>query len=94
MDMEKMFKGADKQLWKMIEKQFNEDLLYNRIVHYYIDKKNYSKGTANEIAQSVVIREKLRRTCKNPDCNHLLNAHIRNSSTCLKLECMCSHFVK
>ena len=78
----------------MLERQFNEDLLYNRIVHYYIDKKNYSKNSANSIAQSVVKRERLRRTCKNSDCHHLSNDHIRNSETCLKIGCNCTNFVK
>ena len=27
----------------MLEKQFNPDILYNKIVHYYIDKKNTQK---------------------------------------------------
>ena len=30
----------------MLEKQFNPDLLYNRVVHFYMDKKGYSKDTA------------------------------------------------
>jgi len=41
----------------MLEKQFNPDLLYNRIVHFYIDKKGYSKDQANAIAQKVVQKE-------------------------------------
>ena len=48
----------------LLEKQFNPDLLYNRIVHYYIDKKGYSKDKANRIAQLVVQKEAQRRICK------------------------------
>jgi len=48
----------------LLEKQFNPDLLYNRIVHYYIDKKGFSKDKANAIAQSVVQKEAQRRICK------------------------------
>ena len=32
-------------------------MLYNRVVHFYIDKKGFSKDKANEIAQSVVQKE-------------------------------------
>ena len=48
----------------MLEKQFNPDLLYNSIVHFYIDKKGYSKDQANAIAQKVVQKEAQRRICK------------------------------
>ena len=54
----------------MIEKEFDADQLYNRIVHYYIDKKGYSKEQANSIAQGVIRRETRRRICANPDCGH------------------------
>ena len=49
----------------MLEKQFNPDVLYNRVVHFYIDKKGYSKEQANSIAQLVVQKEAQRRICKN-----------------------------
>lgn len=78
----------------MIEREFNQDLLYNRVVHYYIDKKKYSKNKANQIAQAVVNRELQRRTCKNESCHHSLDDHIRNSETCLVINCTCSKFVK
>jgi len=65
----------------LIEKQFNPDLLYNRVVHYYIDKKKYSKDKANAIAQTVVKREQERKLCKNANCRHSLDDHIRNSDT-------------
>ena len=78
----------------MIEKEFNIDKLYNTIVHYYIDKKSFSKNDANSIAQSVIKREKERRMCKNPHCHHFLESHIRNSETCLVLECDCIEFRK
>ncbi len=79
---------------KLIEKQFNPDLLYNKVVHYYIDKKKYSREKANEIAQAVIKREAERRMCKNTECAHSLDDHIRNSGTCLVLNCDCSKFVK
>ena len=49
----------------MIEKSFDPDLLYNKIVHYYVDKKNFSKEQANAIAQNIINREIERRKCKN-----------------------------
>ena len=78
----------------MLEKQFNPDLLYNRIVHYYIDKKGYSKERANKIAQKVLEKEAVRRICKNPNCKHFSHDHIRNSETCLTLNCKCTKFTK
>lgn len=78
----------------MIEKSFNSEKLYNRVVHYYIDKKGYPKEKANSIAQAVVKREQQRRTCKNSQCKHSLDDHIRNSDTCLVLNCSCIKFVK
>ena len=51
----------------MLEKQFDANALYNRIVHYYMDKKGFTKDKANSIAQSVVRRESERRVCKNKD---------------------------
>lgn len=78
----------------MIEKSFNSEKLYNRVVHYYIDKKGYTKDKANSIAQAVVQREQQRRTCKNPQCKHSLDDHIRNSDTCLVLNCSCLKFIK
>ncbi|KAG2473717.1 MAG: hypothetical protein NPMRTH4_1010004 [Nitrosopumilales archaeon] len=68
--------------------------MYNRVVHYYIDKKNYSREKANAIAQAVVKREMERQLCKNINCRHSLDDHIRNSETCLVLNCSCSKFLK
>jgi hypothetical protein len=79
---------------KLIEKEFNPDLLYNKVVHYYIDKKKYSREKANEIAQAVIKREAERRMCKNTECRHSFDDHIRNSGTCLVLNCNCSKFIK
>ncbi len=76
----------------MLEKQFNPDLLYNRIVHYYMDKKKYSKERANSIAQAIVTREAQRRICKNKDCGHFSHDHMRNSETCLVSDCDCRKF--
>jgi hypothetical protein len=76
----------------MLEKQFNPDLLYNQIVHYYMDKKGYSKDKANSIAQAVVTREAQRRICKNEECKHFSHDHIRNSEICLAVNCNCRKF--
>jgi len=78
----------------MIEKEFNSEMLYNKIVHYYIDKKRYSIEKANTIAQNVIKREIARRVCKNFKCKHSKDSHIRNSDTCLVLYCDCIHFEK
>ena len=78
---------------KLIEKIFDSDLLYNKIVHYYVDKKKYSKEKANVIAQNVIKREISRRKCKNFHCGHLLSDHIRNAETCLVLNCNCTKFI-
>ena len=76
----------------MLEKEFSQDVLYNKIVHYYIDKKGYDKGKANAIAQSVVQREIRKRTCRTPGCGHLSHDHIRNTGTCLVSDCACRSF--
>jgi hypothetical protein len=78
----------------MIEKEFNSEMLYNKIVHYYIDKKGYSKEKANSIAQGVIKREIERRICKNLKCKHSMDDHIRNAETCLILNCDCVKFSK
>ncbi|MDX1533940.1 MAG: hypothetical protein R3230_07035 [Nitrosopumilaceae archaeon] len=78
----------------MIEKEFNSELLYNKIVHFYIDKKGYTKEQANEIAQRVIRREIQRRVCKNFKCKHTMDDHIRNEGTCLVLNCDCRKFEK
>lgn len=76
----------------MLEKQFKPDLLYNKVVHYYMDKKGYSKEQANQIAQSVVEREAQRRICKNEKCKHFSHDHVRNLETCLVEKCECDKF--
>ena len=53
-----------------------------------------SKDKANTIAQAVVKREQERKLCKNAKCRHSLDDHIRNSGTCLILNCNCSEFLK
>ena len=78
---------------KMMSHQFDPNELYNRVVHYYVDKKGYSKDQANKIAQKVLEREKLRRKCKNVNCGHAVDDHIRNSKTCLVVDCDCREFV-
>lgn len=78
----------------MLEKQFKPDLLYNKVVHFYMDKKGYSKEQANAIAQAVVLREAQRRICKNKNCKHFSHDHMRNAETCLVSDCDCRKFVK
>jgi hypothetical protein len=78
----------------MLEKQFNPNFLYNGIVHFYIDKKGYSKEKANSIAQIVVKKETQRRICKNELCKHFSHNHIRNGETCLVVDCKCIEFTK
>ena len=78
----------------MLEKQFSPDVLYNRVVHFYIDKKGYTKDQANEIAQKVVQKESQRRICKNEKCKHFSHDHIRNTETCLAADCECTQFTK
>ena len=77
----------------MLEKQFNPDLLYNKVVHFYMDKKGYAKDQANAIAQAVVTREAQRRICKNEKCKHFSHDHIRNAETCLVSDCDCRRFL-
>lgn len=72
---------------------FDPNELYNRVVHYYIDKKGYTKEKANQIAQRVVLRETTRRTCKNAKCQHSMDDHIRTKETCLVVDCDCREFV-
>ena len=69
-------------------------MLYNRVVHFYIDKKGFSKDKANEIAQTVVQKEATRRICKNKKCKHFSHDHIRNVETCLVDNCECNEFTK
>ncbi|MCY4492188.1 MAG: hypothetical protein OXC46_12120 [Thaumarchaeota archaeon] len=78
----------------MLEKQFDANALYNRIVHYYMDKKGFTKDKANSIAQTVVLREAKRKMCKNKDCGHFLHDHMRNSETCLVSDCVCGRFTR
>ena len=80
-------------MMNMMSHKFDPNELYNRVVHYYIDKKGYSKEQANQIAQSVVEREKTRRKCKNVKCGHSVDDHIRTRETCLVLDCDCRQFV-
>ncbi|MDX1596126.1 MAG: hypothetical protein R3327_04225 [Nitrosopumilaceae archaeon] len=78
----------------MLEKQFKPDMLYNKVVHFYMDKKGYSKKEANAIAQAVVTREAQRRICKNENCKHFSHDHMRNNATCLVSDCDCRKFIK
>ena len=77
----------------MVEKSFDPEILYTKIVHYYVDK-GHTKEQANNIAQAIIRRETKRRICKNVNCKHSSNEHIRQSQTCLVLDCSCTSFVK
>ena len=76
----------------MLEKRFDINKLYGRIVRYYLDKKHYTKEAANQIAQKVVQREIRQRTCANSGCGHLLHDHLRNYESCLVSRCGCERF--
>jgi predicted RNA-binding Zn ribbon-like protein len=78
----------------MIEKNFDFNKLYGRIVKYYLEQKHYTKEKANFIAQKVVLKEKRVRTCQNTGCGHLLYDHLRNYESCLIDKCGCRKFVK
>ena len=76
----------------MLEKEFNPDMLYSRIVHHYMDKKGYDKTRANAIAQNVVQREAQKRICRTKGCGHFSHDHIRNTEACLVTNCTCRGF--
>ena len=84
---------GNRRKW-LLEKQFNPNFVYNGIVHFYMDKKGYSKKKANEIAQAIVKREIQRRICKNESCKHFSYDHIRNEEVCLVADCRCREFTK
>ena len=77
----------------MLEKQFNPNFPYNGIVHFYIDKKWYSKEKENPIAQIKIKKETRRSISKNELCNHFSHKHIRNGKICL-VDCKCIEFTK
>ena len=64
-----------------LKKPFNPDVLYNHIVHYYIDKKGVTKEDANKIAQNVISKELQRHICQDTRCKHLSSDHIRKHDT-------------
>ena len=68
------------------------DKLWSQIVHYYIDKKGYTKEDANKIAQRINIRERNRKICNNNSCNHLVDEHINKKDQCLITTCNCKKF--
>ena len=78
----------------MLKKQFNPNLVYNGIVHFYIDKRGYSKIKANGIAQAILKKEIEKRICKNNSCKHFSYDHIRNGDVCLVVNCKCIEFSK
>ena len=69
------------------------DKIWNQVVHYYIDKKGYSKEDANKIAQRIVTREISRKICQNVSCNHLVDEHIGKKGNCLISTCICKEFL-
>ncbi len=68
------------------------DKLWSEIVHYYIDKKGYSKEDANKIAQRIITREQNRKICNNDYCRHLIDQHINKKDQCLISTCNCKKF--
>ena len=84
---------GNRRKW-LLEKQFNPNFVYNGIVHFYMDKKGYSKEKSNEIAQAIVKREIQRRVCKNELCKHFSYDHIRNGEVCLVADCRCREFTR
>ena len=68
------------------------DKLWSQIVHYYIDKKGYSKEDANKIAQRVITREANRKICQNSKCGDLIDEHIDKKNQCLVSTCNCKIF--
>jgi predicted RNA-binding Zn ribbon-like protein len=78
----------------MIERGFDFNKLYGRVVRYYLSKRHYTKEKANLIAQKVVQKELNRRTCQNSKCGHLLYDHMRNYESCLVDKCECGKFLK
>ena len=77
-----------------LEKAFDPDLLYNHLVHYYIDKKGYNKEQANQIAQKIITKESQRHICKDKRCRHMSHEHVKNQGICFVLDCPCTKFVK
>ena len=77
-----------------LKKPFNPEMLYNHIVHYYIDKKGVTKEDANKIAQNVIARELQRYVCQDSRCGHLSYDHIKNQDTCIIIDCPCTKFIK
>ena len=69
------------------------DKIWSQIVHYYIDKKGYSKEDANNIAQRIITREVNRKICQNMSCNHLVDEHIDKKENCLVTSCTCKKFL-
>ena len=68
------------------------DKIWSQIVHYYIDKKGYSKEDANKIAQRVITRESSRKICQNSECGHLIDEHIDKKEQCMVSTCHCKVF--
>ncbi|MFM8659242.1 MAG: hypothetical protein ACKOCQ_04825 [Candidatus Nitrosotenuis sp.] len=78
----------------MLERRFDFNKMYGKIVRYYLEKKHYTKEKANLIAQQVVQRELKQRTCRNSGCGHLLHDHLRNNEVCLVSKCECAKFIR
>ena len=76
-----------------VKKPFSPEVLYNHIVHYYIDKKGATIDEANKIAQNIITRELQRHVCQDVRCKHLSSDHIKNQDTCITIDCPCTKFV-
>ena len=77
-----------------LKEPFNPEMLYNHIVHYYMDKKGATKEVANKIAQNVITRELQRYVCQDKRCGHLSYDHIKNQDTCIIIDSPCTKFIK
>lgn len=51
--------------------EYDPNKLYDKMVHYYMDKKGYSKDQANTIAMKVVAEQNAKHLSENPQVNNL-----------------------
>ena len=89
--------------YKLLELQLSEFLNNSFDIYLEAESQNLdevilsvarSESKANEIAERVIKKETLRRTCQNLSCGHLNIKHIRKSEHCLVETCSCTKFIK
>lgn len=73
-------------------RRLDPDILYGRVAHYYMVRKNRSREEANRIARNVVRREMARRACSDGRCRHPDYEHARGSGACTLSGCACGAF--